>query len=101
MKLPVFQTDNKDLSLMQTKWRATLDPVLANPSLQSIILENVALKAGVTHVNHKLGRKPVGWRVIRLRNAAQVHDNQDDNQRPDLTLDLVSNTAVSADLEVF
>ena len=86
---------------MQTKWRATLDPVLANPSLQSIILENVALKAGVTHVNHKLGRKPVGWRVIRLRNAAQVHDNQDDNQRPDLTLDLVSNTAVSADLEVF
>ena len=101
MKLPVFQTDNKDLSLMQTKWRATLDPVLANPSLQSIILENVALKAGVTHVNHKLGRKPVGWRVIRLRNAAQIHDNQDDNQRPDLTLDLVSNTAVSADLEVF
>ena len=100
MNLPFFQTNNQDLSLMQSRWSGILNPLLANPSIQSIILPQVSLKAGINRVNHKLGRKLVGWRVIRLRSNAAIYDEQDDNQTPDLTLVLVANTPVIIDLEV-
>ena len=101
MKLPFFQTKDQDLSLMQSRWKGILDPVLSNPSIQSIILERVSLGVGETSIDHKLGRKPIGWRVIRLRAPAFIFDVQDFNQRPDLTLDLNSDAVTVVDLEIF
>ena len=87
--------------IAQDRWAAQLDPVLALPQSQSIILKNVALINGTTVVNHKLGRNLQGWKIIRLRASATIYDNQDSNQTPNLTLILVSNAAVTVDLEVF
>ena len=101
MQLPIFLSQNKDLTLMQNKWKSILDVLLGNPSVQNIILPNVLLINGSTNVSHMLGRKLLGWRIVRQRAAAQIHDNQDSNQTPTLTLTLISNAAVSVDLEVF
>jgi hypothetical protein len=101
MQLPFFQTAIQELSLLQTKWKSILDPVISQASVQSIILPNVPLKNGTTVVNHLLGRKLVGWKVIRQRASASIYDTQDSNQTPNLTLVLVSSAAVSVDLEVF
>lgn len=101
MNLPIFLTQLKDLMLMQTKWAAILNPFMANPSLQSNILSNIPLANGTTVVNHMLGRNLLGWRVVRQRAQASIHDSQDSNQTPSLTLTLVSNAAVNIDLEVF
>lgn len=101
MSLPIFQTNIKELSLLETQWASQINPFLLNPSLQSIILKNVSLINGTTTVNHRLGRKLQGWRLIRVRAAATIHDNQDTNQMQDKTLVLVSNASVIVDLEVF
>ena len=101
MALPSFNTNIQELSLMQGSWDSQLNPMLANPSLKCIILKNVELVSGSNVVNHLLGRKLQGWRIVRQRAAASIHDNQDNNQSPALTLLLISSAPVSVDLEVF
>lgn len=99
--LPIFTTDNKDLTLLQTNWAKSINPLLKNPSLQSNILSQVDLAIGSNTINHLLGRKLQGWRIVRLRANAAIYDNQDNNPRPDQTLILVSDAVVSCDIEVF
>ena len=101
MKLPIFLSNIQPLTLMQNKWSSILDVLLGNPSLDSSILKGVALANGTTVVNHLLGRKLIGWRIIGINGAATIYDQQASNQTPALTLVLVSNAAVIANLEVF
>lgn len=101
MQLPLFQTAVKELSLMQTKWKSILDPLLGNLSSQSSLLPNVALNNGTTVVNHMLGRKLIGWSIVGINGAATIYDQQASNQTPQSTLVLISNAAVTVSLEVF
>ena len=99
--LPNFNTDLKPLSMLQTAWAPILNVWLRNPHSQSIVLPNVALKAGSNAVNHLLSRKLTGWAIIRQRGPASIYDTQDSNKNPELTLSLVSSAAVSCDIEVW
>lgn len=99
--LPVFYTENKELTMMQNKWKSELDPMLSNPSNNSIILKNVLLTTGNNIINTLIGRKLQGWSIVRQRGPASIYDNQDNNQAPGFTLLLVSSANVSIDLEVF
>lgn len=89
------------LSLLQTKWASLIDPFLSNPSLSSIILPDISLVSGSNSINHTLGRKLLGWRVIRIQGSATLYDQQGSNPMPELTLVLVSNANVVVSLEVF
>lgn len=89
------------LSLMQTTWAQQLDPVISNEIVNGQLLQNQSLINGVTVVNHKLGRKLVGWFIVGINGAASVYDSQATNQTPQLTLVLNSNAAVSVNLWVF
>lgn len=100
-KLPIFQTSDRVLSQLQTQWSSQLNALLSSPSLNTSILKRVSLASGTTVINHLLGRDLQGWRIVRKRAAADIYDNQDQNQTPDLTLILVSSAAVVVDLEVF
>jgi hypothetical protein len=99
--LPIFLTKLQDLILVRNKWSSILNPFVSNPSLQSSLLAKVSLISGTNSVNHLLGKKLTGWRIVRQRSAASIYDDQDINQRPDLTLTLISNASVIIDLEVF
>jgi hypothetical protein len=101
IRLPIFQTSDRILHMMQTKWASILNIFVSNPSLNSQLIENVSLINGTTVVNHKLGRKLTGWRVAGINGAATIYDKQASNQMPQLTLILVSNAAVLTNLEVF
>lgn len=101
MTLPIFLSKIQDVMLLQTKWSSVLNPVISNPSIQSVILKNITLANGTTVVNHMLGRNLTGWRIIRQRAQAGICDVQDSNQTPQLTLVLLSDADVSVDLECF
>lgn len=85
----------------QVKWASIIDPVVANPANNSLILQNVSLVTGSNVINHNLGQPLQGWKIVRQRATAAIHDNQDSNQMPQLTLVLVSSAPVSIDLEVY
>lgn len=101
MALPILHTDNKDLSMLQTTWGSQLNPLLAAPLNNGLMLENVILASGANVINHKLGRKLKGWLITRIRASATIYDTQDTNQRPNLTLNLTSSANVTVDIFVF
>lgn len=98
MALPLQQTDDKDLSLLQTKWKSQIDPVLANPMTDMSILKNVNLIAGSTVINHLLGRNQQGWVVIDIQAPATIYRSAQFNN---LTLTLTSSAAVTVSIGVF
>lgn len=99
--LPHYQTNIKELSLLQQTWSAALDPVVDNTFTGGHILQNVVLVSGANSINHKLGRKLQGWVMVRVRASATFYDTQDSNQTPELTLSLNSSGAVTVDIYVF
>lgn len=99
--LPILNTSDKDLTTVQNTWSQRINPLIRNPSLQSLILPQVALTRGTNTINHRLGRKLTGWRIVRLRGDSFIYDKQDENQMPELTLILETTAAVTVDIECF
>lgn len=89
------------LSLMQTQWATQLDPLISNPVTQGQLLMNIVLINGTTVINHKLGRKLVGWFPVGQNAAASLFDNQSTNPTPQLTLSITSNAVATVNLWVF
>jgi hypothetical protein len=90
-----------DLPKMQTAWAQQLNPLISNALVQGQLLTGVTLINGTTIVNHKLGRKLLGWMVAGKTAFADIHDNQATNQHPELTLSLTANAATIVALWVF
>lgn len=100
MKLPLFQSQNSDLNLIQTKWKSLIDPVLASPLLDGRLV-STTLAVGSNKINHLLGRKLSGWVIVGVNGVANIYDTQASNQTPELTLNLTSDAAVKVNLWVF
>ncbi len=101
MSLPNFQGGDQSFQLMQSAWANQLNPIIAAPANNSRIIKGVVLAIGSNVINHLLGQKLQGWTLVRKRAAANIHDTQDTNPRPELTLTLTSDAAVTVDIEVF
>lgn len=87
---------------MQTMWASKIDPVLEQPLNDAVQLDNVNLVAGNNSINHLLGRKLIGWIVIRMQGAfVQLYDNQNTNLMSDKTLILNSSGTGVISLLVF
>lgn len=76
MQLPFQQTLVRDLSIMQSKWKSILDPVLGNPTTNMAILENVALATGNNKVPHLLQRIQQGWIITDIQGVASIYRNR-------------------------
>jgi hypothetical protein len=96
--LPIFQSSSRELSMLQTQWSSQLNPVLAQPQIQGIQLNDVALVVGANTINHLLGRKPQGWYIVDINGAATVYRSAPMNA---LTLTITSNAAVSVSIFVY
>lgn len=100
-QLPNFQNDDRDFQLMQSRWAALLNPLLASPFASSGLLKGIVLTTGANTVNHLLGRPLQGWFIVRQRAQASIYDTQDSNPKPGLTLTLVSDANATVDIYVF
>ncbi len=99
--LTKFQTQIKELMLLQTDWISKLNPILAKPTSASSILNNINLVTGTNTINHLLGRPLQGWQIVRRNGPATIYDAQDSNPLPNLTLVLIASAPVTVSIEVF
>lgn len=101
--LPVTQSlgdtvGSDQFLMMQTRWKATLIPLLRKPLNGLVILPNVVLASGANVINHRLGRDPQGWMVLDQNAAVTIYRSSPFNN---LTLGLTSSGAVTITLGVF
>lgn len=86
------------LELMQTVWASELNPVIAFPPNNGILLKNIALSIGTNVINHRLSRMQQGWVLTDQDAAASIYRSQPLNK---LTLTLTSDAACSISLWVY
>lgn len=92
--LPIFQTKDKNFSLMQTSWKAALTPVLQNEINQGLLISNVPISAGVNTINHLLSRNQQGYIITDITAAATLFRSQPLNDKT-LTLTSSANCVIS------
>lgn len=87
--------------LANPKWAASINPVLANPISQGLLIKGFVLATGDNVINHGLGRQLQGYIVILKSANVTIYDKQQINQMPDLTLVLTASGAATVSLYVF
>ena len=98
MNLPLIQTTIRELSMMESQWKARLDPILSIPMLSGVQLTSVALVSGTNTINHRLDRIQQGWIITDEQSAATIYRSAPFN---DKTLTLTASAPVIVSLWVY
>ena len=81
---------------------SVINPVLDSAIIDGVILEDIDLvSTGFTSVEHKLGRKPRGYLVIRKSAAETVYEDVGDYDNRKLFIKLRASGSVTVNLWVF
>lgn len=98
MQLPLYKTDDLQMTLLQTKWKSILDPTLAVAMLSGLSTGQVSLAIGTNRINHLLGRKQQGWFTTDITGAANYYRSADFNST---YLQLTSDASVNLTIWVY
>ncbi len=83
------------LELMQTKWAAQLNPLLANPIMQGLAIYSITLNANVPKtIATTLSRMQLGWFLIDNMASCNVWRTQPFNSQ-NITLESSADTTIS------
>jgi hypothetical protein len=97
-----IRTDSGNLDEVQENIEDVLTPFIRSQIIDGVLIRDISLSSGIDNkVNHKLGRKPTGWLLVRKRAQGDVWDLQDSNRTPSKTLVLRSSTNIVVDLWIF
>jgi hypothetical protein len=97
-----IQSEDKDLNKVQSNIEQLIEPFLNSEITDGVLIKNISLDSSITNqVNHKLGRKPLGWIVVRQRANSIIWDSQDTNTKANRTLELSCSANVTIDLWIF
>lgn len=95
-----FTDDN--LQRLQNNVETFSAPIVNSQIIDGVLIENVELATGSTNIiDHKLGRKPLGYFVVKKNANANIWDSQSTNDRPSLTLELLTSATVTVNLWIF
>ncbi len=86
------------LDMMQVRWATALDPIIRNLLVQGILISNIKITTGSNTINHKLGRKQIGYIITDQNAQASLFRSQPLN---DLTLTLTSDADCTISLWCF
>lgn len=99
MALPQYQGGDQPFQLMQSTWAAQINPVLANPILSGLQIDNVTISSGSPAViNHLLSRMQQGWFIVDTNAPSRIARIAALNSK---TLTLSSDAAVTVSLWVY
>lgn len=100
-KLITFNAESKELNRLMDYLDLALNPVLSADVLDFNIVKNVSLTVGDNVVDHRLGRAPIGWFIVRKRGAGNFYDKQDSNALAAKNCIINSDSIVTVDIYFF
>lgn len=100
-KFKTFNTQNVEMNRLQDNIADGFGPVLTAEILDFNIVKSQVLAIGDNVVDHRLGRAPIGWFVVRKRGPGNFYDKQDTNPTPTRNIVINSDSAVTVDIYFF
>lgn len=92
---------NRELNQVQSNVEQAVAEVIKNPLLNGRLIEDVALTTTASKIEHKLGRTPRGYLIVKRSANAQVYDSLASEGSPDLFLPLTASANVTVSLWIF
>lgn len=100
MSLPIFQTQDQILSMLQTRWASFINPLLASPLKSPYILTSIDLVSGNNIINHLQEKELTGYIIIKMVGSyADIYEVP--STMPKKTLILNASAPTTIDLMVF
>ncbi len=97
-----IHSDDKSVKQLQENIEQTNAILLNTPPIDGVLLKEIALDSTtINNIEHKLGRKLLGWTIVRQRASAIIWDTQDANIIPGSFLALNCSANVTVDIWVF
>ena len=98
MALKFFKKVNtaiKDLYQTQENVEQVLTPILNSPVIDGVLIKDIDVGTTDTIVNHKLGRTPLGWIVVKRNENAVIYESATTNNNRDKFLILKASSATT------
>jgi hypothetical protein len=100
--LKTIGASTTELTKMQSNVSSFIEQFADAQILDGVLIRNIELVSGsVNKVKHKLGRKLIGWIVVRKNANSNVWDSQSTNELQTKTINLECSANVTVDLWVF
>lgn len=97
-----IKTQDQDLRFLQDNVAAVFKDIAGRTLLDGRLIEAIAITAGTAKtVSHNLGRKLVGWSVVRKDAGAEVWESITNDTIPTRTIVLNASADVTISLWVF
>jgi hypothetical protein len=93
----VKQIDPQNQSVTQTQSNVNtaLKQIANSAIIDGVLIKGVNVGTADTIVNHKLGREPLGWIVIKKNEAGEIYESSTVNKNRDKFLILKGSTATT------
>ena len=86
---------NSNITQTQSNVNTALKQIANSAIIDGVLIKNIDLGTADTIVNHKLGREPLGWIVVRKNEAGEVYESSTVNKNRDKFLTLRGSTATT------
>ena len=93
----VKQIDPQNQSVTQTQSNVNtaLKQIANSAIIDGVLIKGVNVGTADTIINHKLGREPLGWIVIKKNEAGEIYESSTVNKNRDKFLILKGSTATT------
>ena len=86
---------NSNITQTQSNVNTALKQIANSAIIDGVLIKGVNVGTADTIVNHKLGREPLGWIVVRKNEAGEVYESSTVNKNRDKVLILRGSTATT------
>lgn len=95
-------SNDNTVKQLQNNVEEAINPIINSPVVDGVLVRDVCLQALKANlIEHKLGRKPLGYFIVRKRADSRIWDIQDDNNLSSTSLALTCSHDVQVDLWIF
>jgi hypothetical protein len=86
---------NQNVTQTQSNVNTALKQIANSAIIDGVLIKGVNVGTADTIVNHKLGREPLGWIVIKKNEAGEIYESSTVNKNRDKFLILKGSTATT------
>ena len=83
---------NRDVTQTQSNVNSSVKQIANSPIIDGVLIKNIDVGTTDTVINHKLGREPLGWIIVRKNEAGEIYESTTVNNNRDKFLLLKAST---------
>ena len=91
----------QEVTRLQSHLKTVLNPLLELPISDGVLSKDLTVNTTDTLIEHKLGRKPEGFLITRLKSNSVIYESATANDEAARLIILIASAAATADIYFF